>query len=253
MEIKGQAAIVTGGASGLGAATARALAKAGAKVAVLDLNEAAAADVAREIGGVAVKCDVTDAAGTEAALRQAAERHGPARIAVSCAGIGVAERIVGRNGPMPLENFIRVVNINLFGTFNVMRLAAAAMSRLPALEDDERGIIVNTASVAAYEGQIGQSAYAASKGAVVAMTLPAAREFARFGVRVNAIAPGIFLTPMLHLLPKESQDSLAASIPFPNRLGKPEEYAALVLHMVENLMLNGETVRLDGALRMAPR
>jgi NAD(P)-dependent dehydrogenase (short-subunit alcohol dehydrogenase family) len=220
---------------------------------VLDLNEAAAGEVAREIGGVAVKCDVTDAAGTEAAVKQAAEKHGPARIAVSCAGIGYAERIVGRSGPMPLENFTRVVNINLFGTFNVMRLAAAAMSTLPPLADDERGIIVNTASVAAFEGQIGQAAYAASKGGVVSMTLPAAREFARFGVRVNAIAPGIFLTPMLYILPKEAQESLAASIPFPARLGKPEEYAALVLHMVENTMLNGEVVRLDGALRMAPR
>ena len=253
MKPQGMPAIVTGGASGLGEATARALAKAGAKVAVLDLNEAAAAKVAGEIGGIAVKCDVTDAASTETAIKQAAERQGPARIVVSCAGVGYAERIVGRSGAMPLENFVKVVNINLFGSFNVMRLAATAMSTLPPLEDNERGIVINTASVAAYEGQIGQSAYAASKGAVVSMTLPAAREFARFGVRVNAIAPGIFLTPMLYTLPKEAQDSLAASIPFPARLGKPEEYAGLVLHMVENTMLNGETVRLDGAVRLALR
>ncbi len=253
MKPQGMAAVVTGGGSGLGAATARALAKAGAKVAVLDLNPDAGQAIAKEIGGIALKCDVTDAAATEAAFEDAAAKHGPARIAVSCAGVGVAERIVGRTGPMPLENFVRVVNINLFGTFNVMRLAAAAMSTLEPLDDDERGVIINTASVAAYEGQVGQAAYAASKGAVVSLTLPAAREFARFGVRVNAIAPGIFLTPMLYILPKEVQDSLAASIPFPARLGKPEEYAALALHMVENPMLNGETVRLDGALRLPPR
>jgi len=253
MKPQGMPAIITGGASGLGEATARALAKAGAKVAILDLNEQAAAKVAGEIGGIAVKCDVTEAASTETAIKQAADRQGPARIAVNCAGVGYAERIVGRNGAMPLENFTKVVNINLFGSFNVMRVAATAMSTLPPLEDNERGIIVNTASVAAYEGQVGQAAYAASKGAVVSMTLPAAREFARFGVRVNTIAPGIFFTPMLYLLPKEAQESLAAAIPFPQRLGKPEEFAALALHMVENVMLNGETVRLDGAIRMAPR
>lgn len=253
MEIKGQAAIVTGGASGLGAACARALAAAGAKVAVFDLNEKSAAEVAADIKGIAVGCDVATAAGAHAAIETASTVHGPARILVNCAGIGPAKRIVGRDGPMPLEDFEKVIRVNLIGTFNMMRLAAAAMQKLEALPDGERGVIVSTASVAAYEGQIGQSAYASSKGGVAALTLPAAREFAQLGVRVLAIAPGIFGTPMLRALPQEVQDSLGASVPFPKRLGVPREFAALVLHCIHNSYLNGEVIRLDGALRMAPK
>ncbi|HEX8826735.1 MAG TPA: SDR family NAD(P)-dependent oxidoreductase [Xanthobacteraceae bacterium] len=253
MDIAGQAAIVTGGGSGLGAATARVLAQAGAKVAVLDVNAKAAAEVAIDINGVAIPCDVTDAGGTETAIAKAAADHGTARIVVNCAGVGPAKRIVGRDGPMPLGEFARVVEINLIGTFNVMRLAAAAMQALEPLRDGERGIIVCTASVAAYEGQVGQSAYAASKAGIVGLILPAAREFAQFGIRVTGIAPGIFSTPMLHALPDAAQQSLAASVPFPKLLGQPPQYAALVRHMIENRYLNGEVVRLDGALRMAPR
>jgi NAD(P)-dependent dehydrogenase (short-subunit alcohol dehydrogenase family) len=196
---------------------------------------------------------VSNAGSVEAAFAAARERHGPARIAVNCAGIGTAGRIVGRDGPLPLEAFRRVIEVNLVGSFNVMRIAAAEMSALEPLTDGERGIIVSTASAAAYEGQIGQAAYSASKGGIVALTLPAARELARYGIRVVAIAPGLFATPMLQGLPQNTRDSLAASIPFPNRLGRPEEYAALVLHLCQNTMLNGEVVRLDGALRMAAR
>ena len=253
MQIKGHAAIVTGGGSGLGAATARALAASGAKVAVLDLNEAAAAAIAKEIGGLAVRCDVADAASGEAAVKTARQAHGPARVLVNCAGIGPAQRIVGREGPMPLSAFRQVIEINLIGSFNLMRLAAADMVGLEPLGDGERGVIVSTASVAAYEGQIGQAAYAASKGGIVALTLPAAREFARSGIRVNTIAPGLFATPLLLGMPQNVQDSLAASVPFPSRFGTPEEYAKLVLHIVDNAMLNGETIRLDGALRMQPK
>jgi NAD(P)-dependent dehydrogenase (short-subunit alcohol dehydrogenase family) len=253
MDIHGHAAIVTGGASGLGAATARMLAEAGAKVAIFDVNAKAAAEVATDINGIAITCDVTDSAATEKAFASAAAGHGIARIVVSCAGVGPAKRIVGRDGPMPLAEFARVVEINLIGTFNVMRLAAAAMQNVEPLQDGERGIIVCTASVASYEGQIGQAAYAASKGGVVALVMPAAREFAQFGIRVNAVAPGIFSTPMLHALPEQAQQSLAASVPFPKLLGQPPQYAALVRHMIENRYLNGEVVRLDGALRMAPR
>ena len=246
-------ALVTGGASGLGAATARLLAAKGAKVAILDQNLAAAETVAREIGGIALACDVTDAKAAEIAVAEAAARQGSPRILVNCAGIGPAERIVGRNGAMPLDNFKRVVEINLFGTFNLMRLAAAMMAKLAPLATGERGNIVNTASIAAFEGQVGQAAYAASKGAVVALTLPAARELARYGIRVNTIAPGIFETPLLHTLTKEMQDALAAMIPFPARFGRADEFAALALHMIENEMLNGETIRLDGAIRMNAR
>ncbi len=253
MEIKGQAAIVTGGASGLGAATARSLAAAGAKVAIFDMNEKAAAEIAGEIKGIAITCDVAKGDGAQAAIASAATVHGPARILVNCAGVGTAGRIVGRNGPMPLEDFEKVIRINLIGTFNMMRLAAAAMQKLELLPEGERGVIVSTASVAAFEGQIGQAAYSSSKGGVAALTLPAAREFAQFGVRVLAIAPGIFGTPMLRALPQEMQDSLGASVPFPKRLGEPREFAALVLHCIHNGYLNGEVIRLDGALRMAPR
>jgi NAD(P)-dependent dehydrogenase (short-subunit alcohol dehydrogenase family) len=253
MKLSGHAALVTGGASGLGAATARALAGAGAKVAVLDVNAEAAAAVAKEIGGLALTCDVADAKSAEAAVAKARAAHGAARVLVNCAGIGPAQRIVGREGPMPLEAFKRVIDINLIGSFNLMRLAAADMTALPALEDGERGVIISTASVAAYEGQIGQAAYSASKGGIVALTLPAAREFARSGIRVNAIAPGLFATPLLLGMPQNVQDSLAQSVPFPTRFGKPEEYAALVLHILANPMINGETIRLDGAIRMQPK
>ncbi len=196
---------------------------------------------------------MTDSAETEKAVAAAAADHGIARIVINCAGVGPAKRIVGRDGPMPLAEFARVVEINLIGTFNVMRLTAAAMQPLEPLQDGERGIIVCTASVAAYEGQIGQAAYAASKGGVVGLVLPAAREFAQFGIRVNGIAPGLFSTPMLHALPEAAQQSLAVSVPFPKLLGQPPQYAALVRHLIENRYLNGEVVRIDGALRMAPR
>ena len=253
MDIKGQAAIVTGAGSGLGAATAVCLAQAGAKVALLDINLDGARAVAAECGGLAIACDVTDADGAAAALAQAREKHGPARVLVNCAGIGPAKRIIGRDGPMPLADFERVIRINLIGSFNLLRLAAADMQKLEPLADGERGVIVSTASVAAYEGQIGQAAYAASKGGVAALTMPAARELAQFGIRVLAIAPGIFATPMLRALPQEVQDSLGASVPFPKRLGEPREYAELVLTCLRNGYLNGEVIRLDGALRMAPR
>jgi NAD(P)-dependent dehydrogenase (short-subunit alcohol dehydrogenase family) len=253
METKGQAAIVTGGASGLGAATARALAAAGARITIIDVNEKAAAEIAIDIKGLALSCDVADGAAAEAAVKKAAADHGPARILVNCAGVGPAKRIVGREGPMPLADFERVIRINLIGTFNMMRLVAAGLQTAEPLPGGERGVIVSTVSVAAFEGQVGQAAYASSKGGVVALTLPAAREFAQFGIRVMAIAPGIFGTPMLRALPQEVQDSLGASVPFPRRLGEPREFAALVLHCIHNSYLNGEVIRLDGALRMAPR
>jgi NAD(P)-dependent dehydrogenase (short-subunit alcohol dehydrogenase family) len=253
MQIQNHAALVTGGGSGLGAATARALAASGAKVAVLDINEKAAAAIAAEIGGLAVPCNVADAASAEKAVAAARAAHGAARILINCAGIGPAARIVGREGPMPLDAFRQVIEINLIGSFNLMRLAAADMVGVEPLTDGERGIIISTASVAAYEGQIGQAAYSASKGGIVALTMPAAREFARSGIRVNTIAPGLFATPLLLGMPQNVQDSLAASVPFPSRFGTPQEYAKLALHITDNAMLNGETIRLDGALRMAPK
>jgi NAD(P)-dependent dehydrogenase (short-subunit alcohol dehydrogenase family) len=253
MDPKGHAAIVTGGASGLGAETARALARAGAKVALLDVNLDAARELAKEIGGRAVRCDVTSSDDAAAALKEARDANGPARILVNCAGIGPAKRIVGRDGPHPLAEFERVIAINLIGTFNMMRLCAAEMQTLEPLADGERGVILCTASVAAYEGQIGQAAYAASKGGVAALTIPAARELAQFGIRVMTIAPGIFATPMLRALPQAAQDSLGASVPFPKRLGEPGEFADLALTIVRSNYLNGEVIRLDGALRMAPR
>ena len=253
MRISGAAAIVTGGGSGLGRATAEALAAKGARVAVLDLNPNAAGEVAAAIGGVALVGDVADEASASAAIAKAEAAHGPARILVNCAGIGTPVRIVGKDGsPAPLGDFEKVIRVNLVGTFNMIRLAAAGMAKLEP-GDGERGVIVSTASVAAFEGQIGQSAYSASKGGVVSMTLSIARELARIGVRVNAIAPGIFMTPMLAGLREDFQQSLGASVPFPSRLGAPAEYAALAVHMVENAYLNGETIRIDGALRMAPR
>jgi NAD(P)-dependent dehydrogenase (short-subunit alcohol dehydrogenase family) len=253
MQLKDISAIVTGGASGLGAATARALAAKGAKVAVCDLNTKLAESVAAEIKGIAVTCDVADSASAEAAVAAAAKAHGPARVLVNCAGIGVAKRVIGRDGPMPLADFDRVIRINLIGSFNMLRLAAAPMSKLEPLAGGERGVVISTASVAAYDGQIGQAAYSASKGGIVGMTLPIARELAQFGIRVLTIAPGLFLTPLLAGLPQEAQDSLAAAIPFPHRLGQPEEFASLALHMIDNPYLNGEVVRLDASLRMAPK
>ena len=253
MDPNGHAAVVTGAASGLGAETAATLARAGAKVALLDVNIDGAREVAGKIGGVAIRCDVTSADDAAKALAEATAKQGTARILVNCAGVGPAKRIVGRDGPMPLAEFEKVIAINLVGTFNMMRLAAAEMQALEPLADSERGVIVSTASVAAFEGQIGQAAYAASKGGVAALTLPAARELAQFGIRVMAIAPGLFGTPMLRALPQAAQDSLGASVPFPKRLGEPREFADLVMTIVRSSYLNGETIRLDGALRMAPR
>ena len=253
MDIAGISALVTGGASGLGAASARRLAEKGAKVGIVDLNGGGAQAVAAEIGGAGVGCDVTSPEAMEAALAEISDAVGVPRVVVNCAGIGVAGRIVGRGGPMPLEEFTRVVDINLFGTFNVMRLAAAAMSGLDPVATGERGVIVNTASVAAFDGQIGQAAYAASKGAIASMTLPAAREFARAGVRVMTIAPGILETPMFDGVPEAVREGLLSITQFPQRLGLPEEYAHLVQHIVENPLLNGEVIRLDGAIRLPPR
>jgi NAD(P)-dependent dehydrogenase (short-subunit alcohol dehydrogenase family) len=253
MELKGQPAIVTGGASGLGAETARYFANEGAKVAVLDLNVELAREVAKEINGIGIGCDVADPNSAEAAVAEARAKHGAARVLANCAGIGGAKRILGKEGPMPLEEFDRIIRVNLVGTFNMMRLVAAEMAKLDPLEDGERGVIISTTSVAAYEGQIGQAAYAASKGGIVSLTLPAARELAQFGIRVLAIAPGLFLTPLLHKLPPDTQKSLGESIPFPKRLGRADEFARLAVHIVSNLALNGEVIRLDGALRLPPR
>ena len=258
MNIQGQAALVTGGASGLGAQTARELARRGAKVAVLDRNGDGAKAVAAEIGGVGIACDITSTESVLAALDAARAAHGTARILMNIAGIGSAKRIVGKDGsPAPLEDFKRVVDVNLIGTYNMTRLAVAEMVKLDPLADpfnsNERGVVVNTASVAAFDGQVGQQAYSASKGGVVGMTLPMARDLAQFGVRVVTIAPGLFLTPLLAELPQAAQDSLAASIPFPKRLGRPDEFAHMAASIVENMALNGEVIRLDGALRMAPR
>jgi NAD(P)-dependent dehydrogenase (short-subunit alcohol dehydrogenase family) len=253
MDPKGQAAVVTGGGSGLGAATAAQLASAGAKVAVLDVNMDAAQKVAKEIGGHAIKCDVSDADSAVAALKEATEKNGPARILINCAGVGPAKRIVGRDGPMPLADYERVIRVNLIGSFNMLRLVGAEASKLDPMADNERGVIVSVASVAAFEGQIGQAAYASSKGGIAALTMPAAREFAQFGIRVLAVAPGIFATPMLKALPEAAQQSLGQQVPFPVRLGEPNEFASLVMHIISNRYLNGEVIRLDGALRMAPR
>lgn len=253
MDVKGHATIVTGGGSGLGAETARYLAKAGAKVTVLDLQAETAEAVASEIGGLGLACDVGSAEAAEAAVAQAKEAHGPVRVLVNCAGIAPAKRIVGRDGAMPLEAFEQVIRANLIGSFNLLRLAAAEMLAEEPLAEGERGVIISTSSIAANEGQIGQAAYAASKAGVVGMTLPAAREFAKNGVRVLAIAPGLIGTPLLLNMPQDVQDSLAAQVPFPHRFGRPDEFARLVLHLVENVMINGEVVRLDGAMRMQAR
>ncbi len=254
MNIQGHAALVTGGGSGLGEATARELARLGAKVAVLDVNLENAKRVAADIGGVALQCDITHTESLQTAIDQAAAAHGPARILMNIAGIGSAKRVVGKDGSAaPLEDFAKVVTVNLIGTYNASRLFAAACAKLDPLEDGERGVMVFTASVAAFDGQVGQQAYSASKGGLVGMTLPMARDLAQHGIRVCTIAPGLFSTPLMRTLPEPVQASLAASIPFPPRLGKPEEFAALAAHIVTNTHLNGEVIRLDGALRMAPR
>lgn len=261
MKIQEQAALVTGGGSGLGEATARELARLGAKVAVLDVNLANAEKVASDINGehgdgsaVACQCDITNTESLQTAIAKAAAAHGPARILMSIAGIGSAKRVVAKDGsPAPLEDFVRVVSVNLIGTYNVARLFAAECAKLEPMEDGERGVMVFTASVAAFDGQVGQQAYSASKSGVVGMTLPMARDLAQHGIRVCTIAPGLFATPLMKTLPEPVQASLAASIPFPSRLGKPEEFAQLASHIVTNMHLNGEVIRLDGALRMAPR
>ena len=253
MNARTHPAIVTGGASGLGAATARALAAAGALVTVFDMNEAQGQAVAGEIGGLFVHCDVADAESAEHAVAAATAAHGAARILVTCAGIAPAAKIVGRDGPLPLDAFRRVIDVNLNGTFNLMRLVAGDLQKLPPLDDGERGVVIFTASIAAFDGQIGQPAYAASKAGIAGLTLPAAREFARFGIRVCAIAPGLFATPLMSGMPQALQDKLGASVPFPSRLGRPDEFAKLVLHIIDNSMLNGEVIRLDGAMRMPPK
>lgn len=254
MDINGCAAVVTGAASGMGAATARFLAARGAKVALLDMNVDGAGVVAKQIAGLAVHCDVSDAGSAQVALGKAREAHGPARICVQCAGIAPGAAILGRDGVMPLERFKQVIDVNLIGTFNIMRLCAADMSTLTEVnETGERGVIINTASIAAFEGQVGQCAYSASKGGVVSMMLPAARELSRYGVRVVTIAPGLMETPMLAGMPQQLQESLAAQVPFPRRFGKPQEFSSLVGHIVDNALINAEVIRLDGAMRMQAR
>jgi NAD(P)-dependent dehydrogenase (short-subunit alcohol dehydrogenase family) len=255
MQLAGMVAMITGGASGLGAATARLFSGAGAKLALCDLNVQAGNALAAELGSneLFVQTDVTKSEDIQNVLTQVQERFGRLHIVVNCAGIATAERVIGRQGPLPLERFERVIQVNLIGTFNVIRLAAGLMMQNTPNAEGERGVIINTASVAAFEGQIGQPAYTASKAGVAGMTLPIAREFAAHGIRVVAIAPGVFDTPMVAGLPEPAQQALSAAIPFPKRLGRPDEYAALARHIVENVMLNGETIRLDGALRMGPR
>ena len=253
MNIDGVAAIVTGGASGLGAGTALRLARLGARVTIFDLNSKLGSAQAEELGGHFLAVDVTDEVAVHAAIAEAEARHGVARILINCAGIATPRKVIDRDGsPMPLADFSRIVTINLIGSFNVLSAFAARLHTAEPV-GEERGVIVNTASGAAYDGQIGQAGYAASKSGIVGMTLPIARELARYGIRVMAIAPGIFWTPLLATLPQEAQDSLGAQVPFPSRLGQPDEYAQLVESIVTNPMLNGETIRLDGAIRMAPR
>jgi NAD(P)-dependent dehydrogenase (short-subunit alcohol dehydrogenase family) len=253
MNVKGQAAIVTGGASGLGGATASALAAAGAKVAIFDLQDELGTAKAKDEEFSRKAQDALDATNTEASVKTVVDKLGAPRVVVNCAGIGRAARTISKTGPHDLAMFSQVIQVNLIGTFNVIRLASWAMSQAEPLDDGERGVIINTASVAAFEGQIGQAAYSASKGGVVGMTLPIARDLSSLGIRVCTIAPGLFLTPMMMGLSAEAQKSLGAQVPFPSRLGDPKEYAQLAMSIVENHMLNGETIRLDGAIRMAPR
>ena len=251
MNLSGASAFVTGGGSGLGAATAKALAAKGAKVTVFDLNKDGAEAVAKEIGGIAATGDVTSETDAKAAFEKA-DANGPLRVLINCAGIGNAITTVNKNGPFPLDAFVKIINVNLIGSFNMLRLGAERMSKTDPV-GEERGVIVNTASVAAFDGQVGQAAYSASKGGIVGMTLPIARDLARFGIRVNTIAPGLFLTPLMKGLSEDAQRSLGAQVPFPPRLGDPSEYGMLAVHICENPMMNGETIRLDGAIRMAPR
>lgn len=243
-------AVITGGASGLGAATARLFSEKGVRVAIIDTNLSKAEALAEEIGAKAYLCDVTSAENAKVTLQKISDQVGTPRILINCAGIATPSRIIGKQGVMALDFFQHIVQVNLMGTFNMLRLTAEKMMNLEPMEDGQRGVIISTASVAAYEGQIGQSAYAASKGGIISLTLPAAREFASFGIRVNAIAPGVFMTPLIEALPKEAQDSLALSIPNPKRLGKPEEFAKLAVHIAENDYINGETIRIDASLRM---
>lgn len=255
MKIQGNSALVSGGASGLGAATVRMLMAAGARVMIADLNEPVGKALAQELGEAAsfIKMDVTSEAEVQNAVEQTVKRHGALHIAVSTAGIGVAEKLIGKNGLHDLEKFVRVLRVNLIGTFDILRRAAQAMTANQPDGDGHRGVLITTASIAAFEGQIGQVAYSASKGGVVAMTLPLARELARYGIRLVTIAPGVFMTPLLGALPEAALQSLSQQAPFPPRLGKPEEYAALVKHIIENNMLNGETIRIDAAMRMAAK
>ena len=253
MKFSGESAIVTGGASGLGGATAEALHVAGMKVAIWDLNEEKGRELAKKLGGVFCKVDVASEDSVKAALTETISEIGGPRVLVNCAGIAIGEKTVGKNGPHRLDAFRKVLEVNLIGTFNCIRLVAEEMEKLDGLDDDERGVIINTASVAAYEGQMGQAAYSASKGGVVGMTLPIARDLMAAGIRCNTIAPGIFWTPMMAGMDQKVQDALAAMVPFPKRLGKPEEYASLALEICRNTMINGEVLRLDGAIRMQPR
>ena len=255
MDLTNKGVLVTGGASGLGGACVRLLTQSGAKAIIADLNAETGEALAKEIGSSArfVQTNVTDEASVQATVQAAVEFCGGLHIVINCAGIGTAERVLGKSGPSSLASFTRVINVNLIGTFNVIRLAAAVMSENTPNEQGERGVVINTASVAAFDGQIGQAAYSASKGGIVGMTLPIAREFARSGIRVMTIAPGLFDTPLLAGLPEAARLSLGQQVPFPSRLGQPSEYAALAKHIIENPMLNGETIRLDGAIRMAPK
>lgn len=254
MKIEGLAALVTGAASGMGEATARLLSEHAARVCLLDVDGEKIEGIADEIGAMAIQCDVTSSESMEKAVATASQKHGVARILINCAGIAPAKRIVGRDGAMPLDEFKRVIDVNLIGTFNAMRLMATAVRNEPTLDEfGERGVIVNVASVSAYEGQVGQAAYSSSKGAIVALTIQAARELASAGIRVMTIAPGMIATPLLFGMPDEVQQSLANQVPFPRRLGQPQEFARLVKHILENQMLNGEVIRLDGAIRMQPR
>ena len=254
MQIKDSSALITGAASGMGEASARLLVNAGAKVTLFDVDESAVKALGQKIGALAIPCDVTSAQSMEQAVEKANQKNGVARILINCAGIAPAKRIVGRDGPMPLEEFKKVIDVNLIGTFNTMRLMASALWNEPPLENSgERGVIINVASVSAYEGQVGQAAYSSSKGAIVALTIQAARELSSAGIRVMTIAPGLIATPMLLGMPDEVQQSLASQVPFPKRFGRPEEFAHLAAHIIENQMLNGDVIRLDGAMRMQPR
>jgi NAD(P)-dependent dehydrogenase (short-subunit alcohol dehydrogenase family) len=255
MQLENKGVLITGGASGLGGACAKLLSQSGAKVAIVDLNSEGGEKLAQELGGAAIfiKANVTEEESMQEAVQKAVDTFGSLYVTINCAGIGSAEKVLGKNGPSSLASFMKVIQVNLIGTFNTIRLASAAMSTNTPNEGGERGVIINTASVAAFDGQIGQAAYSASKGGIVGMTLPIARELARYGIRVMTIAPGIFDTPLLAGLPEPARVSLGQQVPFPPRLGRPDEYAALAKHIIENEMLNGEVIRLDGAIRMAPR